>query len=104
MSDVAGWELSGKSSSSACENCGMKKQSDKGCCHDEKKTIKTQKDQYSVQSFLYIVKSPVVEISSDYLNYYSTNLSNTIYQLPFSNAPPYTAKVPVHIYKCVFRI
>lgn len=104
MSDVIGWELSGKSTSSACENCGMKKQSHKGCCHDEKKTIKTQKDQNSVGSILHVIKPPVVEISSDYFNYYLTNLSTTIWELPFSNAPPYKAKVPAYIYNCVFRI
>ena len=104
MSQLVGWEVSGKTSTLACPNCGMKKKGHKGCCHDEKKGIKTEKDQKNVESFLNLIKVSVALSNTDYSAFTSNCLSNTIKGLPFSNAPPNTQKVPIYIYNCVFRV
>lgn len=104
MSDLVGWELSVKTSSSFCSSCGMQKQKHKGCCHDEKKTIKIEKDQKNVETFFNFIKTPVTFISSDHSVYHSLCLSDTFRVLPYGNSPPYNLTVPPYIYNCVFRI
>jgi hypothetical protein len=104
MSNMVAWEFAGTGAGSKCDNCGMKKQGHKGCCHDEKKIFKTRKDQKNVEAFLHILKSPVVEISTNFLLYSASYLPNPSEELPYGNAPPYNLKVPIYINDCVFRI
>ena len=104
MSEFAGWELSAEPSSAPCDTCGMKKQDRKGCCHDEKKTVKSEKDQKNVEQSLSFVKAPVTFINSNYSLYASSYLLNTAKELPFSHTPPLPPTVPYYIYNCNFRI
>lgn len=104
MSDLVGWEFSGKTSLSLCTSCGMKKQAQKGCCHNEKKTLKIEKDQKNVETFFNLIKTPVAIINTNYSFYnlhYRPGITNE--QL-WSHAPPYNLTVPVYLYNCVFRI
>ncbi|MDB5249252.1 MAG: hypothetical protein JWQ40_3646 [Segetibacter sp.] len=104
MSEVAGWKLSGKTSSSLCASCGMEEEGNKGCCRDETKIIKSENDQQRVEMFFDSHKVPVTLISSNYSDYNLNCLSNTIEELPCSHAPLCKLKVPVYISNCVFRI
>jgi hypothetical protein len=104
MSDFAGWDLSSDASSAACSSCGMKKQERKGCCHDEKKTVKSEKDQKNVEVFVGSLKAPVTILNENYSVYSPDYFSNTIKGLPSSHAPPYENKVAQYIYNCSFRI
>lgn len=104
MSDKVGWEITGNSSTSFCATCGMKKQGHKGCCHDEKKTVKSEKDQKNAEVFVYSLKAPVAFISSNYSIYSPVNVSNAVKELPYSHAPPYLYRVPQYIFNCVFKV
>lgn len=104
MSEFSGWELSAETSSAACDACGMKKQDRKGCCHDEKKTVKSEKDQKNVEQSMSLVKAPVTFINTNYSVYALGHLLNTAKELPFSHAPPLLTRVPHYIYNCSFRI
>ena len=44
MGKLMSWDLSAKADGN-CGTCGMKKQGHKGCCNDEQKTFKVDKDQ-----------------------------------------------------------
>src|SRR4051794_19736242 len=104
MSDMIGWGITSNGIGSFCKNCGMKKQSHQGCCHDEKKIIKVEKDQKNTQSFFYSAKSPIVEIVTNYFSSNSKLLPGTIRELTFTHSPRFKLKVPSYIYNCVFRI
>jgi len=44
MGKLMSWDLSAKSKGK-CDSCGMEKTGHKGCCHDEHKQLKVEKDQ-----------------------------------------------------------
>src|SRR5438034_6651571 len=44
MGKLMSWDLS-SNSKSKCGSCGMEKSGHKGCCNDEQKTLKVDKDQ-----------------------------------------------------------
>ncbi len=103
MSDLVGWELSAKQSSS-CSTCGMTKKGHKGCCHNEQKIIKIEKDQKNVEESSVILKAPLALIQTNYSVFPRVDLFNSIEENPVSNAPPHKYKVPVYLYNSVFRI
>ncbi len=103
MSDLIGWELSAKQPSS-CGTCGMIKKGHKGCCHNEQKIIKIEKDQKSVETSFNFLKAPVASIKTNFSVHPEVDFFSLIEENPVSNAPPEKFKVPVYIYNCVFRI
>jgi len=104
MSDLAGLDFLPDASTAPCNSCGMKKQDRKGCCHDEKKTVKSEKDQRSAEVFLSSLKAPVTLINTNCSVYSPVYLSRTIKEHPCSHAPPIRYKVPQYLYNCSFRI
>jgi hypothetical protein len=104
MSEFTDWEFSGNNSTSVCEACGMEKQLQKGCCHDEKKTVKSEKDQKSAGNFLSLIKAPAGVINTPFPDYATVYLVNRIASNPSSHAPPFISKVPHYISNCTFRI
>jgi hypothetical protein len=104
MNDMVGWELLGKVSYTACGTCGMKTEGHKGCCHDEKKIIKSEKGQRKLEALINFIKSPVSLIDNNYSVYTQDYSPSTIKELPLSHTLPYKLKVPIFIYYCVFRI
>ena len=89
-----------------CSKCGMKKTDEKsnGCCKDEHKQIKIEKDQkateFAVQTMQSVaVEMPVGSIEIPFNNFYSLTQNN-----PYGHAPPRSAAVAVYISNCVFLI
>lgn len=80
-----------------------KKNSDKGCCHDENKLIKIQDDQKANYVSLEILKLAVAApIVVDHSITYLLPQQNEL--LPKSNAPPLTGDIDLYIRNNVFRI
>ncbi len=96
-------------SSSTCSICGMKQEaanpSKKGCCKDEQKLVKLQKDQKTTD------KVSIAKInfsSADFLAFFETK--NTIPLVSKRIVSHYythhyrDSKIPVYLSNCVFRI
>ena len=92
--------------------CGMPKKVDdkhyitasKGCCKDEQKEIKTDKDQKIAQSELQILKLFPVALVSTQIEQPYLHVSSLTIEYPTANAPPEIGKVPVFLLNRNFRI
>jgi len=106
MGKLVEWGLSGNGSAN-CSNCGMEKSQnsmDQGCCKDEFRQIKNDKDQKISDSFSQLSK-PAIDIAPlSFLNY-SISLP-VVLSVEFSkaNAPPRSCVTSLNIINCVFRI
>lgn len=105
MGKMADWSL-GHKNSKTCNFCGMKNstKTDNGCCKDEHKFVKNEKDQKTADSFLIGLKQPVAE-SPLHETFFNTGLSNSIIEdYPVSNSPPRSADLPIYLSKRTFLI
>lgn len=106
MGKLVGWNV-WHSSNSKCGNCGMEKSHDSmsdGCCKDEYKQIKNDKDQklpaYSAQ-----LSKTIIEIAAHNFPNYSISLPLILCQeFPKANAPPRSCGTSLNVLICVFRI
>ena len=114
MNKLVAWGFEiGQTNNKSCPYCGMVKttsdkhcfKQSKGCCKDEQKHIKIEKDQKAA-AFQYnlskqidglISYSSTIEGSSPYI-------ISPVLQYPTTHAPPSFEKVPVFIRNCIFRI
>jgi hypothetical protein len=95
-----------------CTTCGMPKNSKvehcmaatKGCCKDEHKHVKVDKDQKATES-AYKFFSPSFEIIADHFTILPDSyVASYIAGYPTTNAPPDSEKVPVFLRNRNFRI
>jgi hypothetical protein len=97
------WESSG----SKCSNCGMEKSHnsrDQGCCKDEFKQIKNDKDQKLTNNFAHLSKT-VSEVAPLCFPNYSISLPViSLNEIPNANAPPRSCTISLNIINCVFQI
>jgi hypothetical protein len=102
MDKLVSWSLNTKEKFK-CSVCGMQKKGHKGCCHDDNKQIKIEKD-YKASGIIYDF-SGISLLPLKYPTEVQTlhSLIDTeIYT--FSHAPPRTLKVPAYLSNRVFRI
>jgi len=113
MDKLVAWGLGNeKNGKKSCPYCGMAKTTkDKhcisqkdGCCKDEQKQVKIEKDQ-DATSFQYNF-SKQFEVLSSYslVSYFPTYIISPVLEFPTTHAPPFEEKVPVFVRNCVFRI
>ena len=106
MGKLVDWEL-WHTSNSKCSNCGMEKSRnsiDQGCCKDEFKQIKNDKDQKLTNNFAQLRKS-ISEVAPICFPSYSISLPDLFSQdISKANAPPRRCTTPLNIINCVFRI
>lgn len=108
MGKLISWGLADHETKN-CSFCGMPKNNPvceiagKGCCKDEHKHIQTEKDQkaseFSFQSLKYF---PVVFIA--YNNLQTNYQHSTVIEYPTANSPPFSKKVPLFVFNCIYRI
>ena len=103
MGKLMSWDLSHKSEGK-CGSCGMEKAGHKGCCHDEHKQLKVEKDQKASESafkFLITSSDAVVVSFTDLPIVYPSSI---VLDNPTANAPPRLGAVPIFVLNCNFRI
>jgi len=105
MGKLVKWELLHKKDNGKCSKCGMAKSDAKdGCCKDENKLVKIEKDQkvaensYTVQLFL------VAVIASSFVNTPIVPLLSVTIEDHFDHSPPRSNGVAVYIRNCNFLI
>lgn len=89
---------------SKCEKCGMHKSATKGCCKDEHKFIKLEREHHKAQpaTGLSFFSTPVVLPS--FFTYNQAIVSSITETYPASNAPPNAQGQKLYILNCIFRI
>ena len=103
MGKLRSWSLSDKGAAK-CVSCGMHKAGHTGCCHDELKQVKLEKDQKITDpSFLFLSISPLASpVTFD--NGSVIYSSSLVINYPTAHAPPRSGTVPVFVLNCNFRI
>ncbi|MEJ7912222.1 MAG: hypothetical protein WKF70_03640 [Chitinophagaceae bacterium] len=109
MDKLVSWKMAGDNEHQ-CPVCTMEKErsdnselSCKGCCKDEVKQAKIEKNHKAEQNFLPEISSEAAVKtfnSNDVYHSISTKLSGS-YNI---NGPPLKHKVPTFLFNCVFRI
>lgn len=105
MGKFIDWEL-GCKTGSICTNCGMQKSDkpdDNGCCRDEFKQIKTEKDQRVSENFVSLNET-VTEINFSFQDYSVSQLFFLPLNFDKINSPPRSWNSSINILNCVFRI
>ena len=103
MGKLRSWSLSDKEDTN-CGSCGMHKAGHKGCCHDELKQLKFEKDQKITDpSSQFPTFSPLASpVTFD--NGAVIYSSSIVINYPIAHAPPRSGAVPVFVLHCNFRI
>jgi len=89
-----------------CSKCGMKKsgKSDKGCCRDEHKQIKLEKDQKTPESAFQMMQVLSLAVPVSIIEMPLQNFSSVPAVNPISHSPPRSCGIAVYIRNCVFLI
>lgn len=89
-----------------CGKCGMMKTEGKnnGCCKDEHKQIKIEKDQKTTDTAVQTMQSIAVEMPAAVIEIPLNIFSSQTEEIQYGNAPPRSASVAVYIRNCVFLI
>jgi hypothetical protein len=104
MGKLVEWTL-GHNDNSLCGNCGMEKKSGSasGCCKDEYKQLKIDKDQKrSVNIFQ--LNETLTEATPINLNFSILYLFSSPATFTKINAPPPGCGIPLTLLNCIFRI
>ena len=89
---------------SKCEKCGMDKSANKGCCKDEHKFIKLEREHYNAQpttSLLFSFTPIVLTGFYTYNQFASSSITETYFA---SKAPPNVQGQKLYLLNCIFRI
>lgn len=103
MGKLMSWDLSPKSKSK-CGSCGMEKTGHKGCCNDEQKTFKVNKDQKVSESAFQFLSISSVAIAVTHTELPLIYSSTLVADNPTAHAPPGISGVPIFILNRNFRI
>ena len=112
MDKLVAWDLGDKEDNKACPYCGMAKTStadehcgsdSKGCCKDEQKQVKIEKDQKATENNFDFSKASFQPITISPLDI-NVNYTATCLKYPVSNSPPRTSSILLFIRNCVFLI
>ncbi len=104
MGELVNWSL-GHSNPNKCDNCGMEKtdSKDNGCCKDEHKQLKIEKDQKVTVSFQ-MMQLLTGTLPISFIEIPAHGLSSVTEENPISHAPPRKSDIAVYIRNCTFRI
>jgi hypothetical protein len=106
MGKLADWGI-WHADSSKCGKCGMQKSHtsmDDGCCKDEYKQIKNDKDQKLSEGFSQLNKAGIEIISLSFPVYSITLPVISSQDFPKANASPRSCHTSLNIINCVFLI
>lgn len=106
MDELIGTSLS-KADLKECDNCGMEvtPQEDNGCCKEEYKQLKVDKNQNVEDFALQIMQVLGTSLPPTAFEIPSfLQLATSASDYPLINSPPEATTVPVYLRNCVFRI
>lgn len=96
-----------------CPYCGMTKSNaanhcnkqSKGCCHDEHKLIKIEKDQKASDDTGLNISKPVFIVSlQSSFRFPAPTINSPFLQYSSAHIPPETSDVSLFVLNCIFRI
>lgn len=103
MEKLVGWSFAAKEKPT-CDKCGMEKKEHKGCCHDENKIVKVDKDHKApVNSYDFSKLQPSV-LKANSESIFSAHVFDPVTSYPVNNAPPIIQGVPIYLSNSFFRI
>jgi hypothetical protein len=96
----------------ACPYCGMDKtdadkhcgKQFKGCCHDEQKQVKIEKDQKTVDLVFHFAKPFLQNVDHSIFDLSTIAVTSPILDNPVSHSPPRTENISLFLRNSVFRI
>ncbi len=103
MGKLLSWGLTEKEDGK-CGTCGMQKAEKKGCCHDEHKELKVEKDQKASESAFKFLTTSSNAVVVSFIDLPILYPSSIILDNPSTHAPPRLGAVPIFILNCNFRI
>ncbi len=105
MGKLADWGL-GPNKSKTCGNCGMEKSKEKanGCCKDEYKFIKNEKDQKTAEAGLQMLQLLAVALPVSFTEIPSNDFYSLREENSINHSPPLSCSIAVYIRNCVFLI
>ncbi len=106
MDELIGTSLS-KADVENCDSCGMEVDpaADNGCCKEEFKQLKADKNENVEDFALQIMKTLGTSLPPAILDIPSfLQLATSAGDYPIVNSPPESSTVPVYLLNCVFRI
>lgn len=103
MGKLESWGLSAKNDAK-CSSCGMHKTGHKGCCHDEQKQVKIEKDQKVNEPAFQFLVIPAHAIITSVPNWSVIYLSTPVIKSQNANAPPRSGSLSAYILNRNFRI
>lgn len=91
---------------SKCDGCGMDKETAEksGCCKDEHKQVKLEKDQKSAEKALQVIVQGAITIPVQFFSLQDLSIDNITTSFPVSNAPPRWKAVTIYLINRNFRI
>jgi len=104
MGKLVNWDFR-QAKSHKCSKCGMDKlenSGENGCCKDEFKKIKNEKDQKTTETTLNLINHSHSVILSQ-IELAAINISPIAEANPVSNAPP-RSELDIYIRNCVFLV
>ena len=104
MGELVNWSL-GHNNPKICDNCGMEKTDakDNGCCKDEHKQLKIEKDQKVAESFKMMQLLPST-LPVSFIEVPALNFCCVTEKSPTCHSPPRNSDIAVYIRNCAFRI
>ncbi|MFT3824241.1 MAG: hypothetical protein QM731_09985 [Chitinophagaceae bacterium] len=107
MGKLVNWSLWHDKDGDNCGKCGMSKSNklNKGCCKDEHKLVKLEKDQRvreNIQPFAPLMVAVLPPVFSPVQN--TTLINSTAVSYPVSHAPPGYNGQQTYLLLCTFRI
>lgn len=104
MDKLVDWSIGHTDKKNTCNNCGMEKdgKGKNGCCKDEQKQLKIEKDQKAAAFELTFSLATAIPVSHPVYNF--TGITSVTEKFPLSNAPPRSPQLAAYIRNCTFRI
>ncbi len=103
MGKLMSWDLS-RESKNKCGSCGMEKAGHKGCCKDEQKMLKVDKDQKVTETAFQFLSISSVATTVTHIELPLIYSCILVADIAAAHAPPEMGGMPIFILNHNFRI
>ena len=103
MGKLLDWDFSHNKDKN-CSNCGMKETESNGCCEDEKKFVKIDKEQKIADAAYQLPLFTSPALTNPFFEFTSVSVPSIMEEHPLNNSPSRQQDLPLFIRHCVFRI